>query len=123
MSALRIDKYLWCIRVYKTRSLATEACREGRVTIGEDEVKASRELKIGDVIQVRKGTIRYKYKVLAFPKARMGAKLLVDYMQDLTDPEELERLRIILEAQKDNQWFGLGRPTKKNRRDLDKFTE
>jgi ribosome-associated heat shock protein Hsp15 len=123
MSAQRIDKFLWCIRVYKTRSNATEACREGRVFIGDDEVKAARELKIGDIILVRKGSIKYKYKVLAFPKSRLGAKLLEQYVVDMTDPAELERLQMMLLAQKDQQWFGLGRPTKKNRRDLDRFTE
>jgi ribosome-associated heat shock protein Hsp15 len=117
----RIDKYLWCIRIFKTRSLATQACREGKVTVGNSEAKASRELKPNDVISVKKGPIRYSYRVMAFPKARLGAKLVPEYAQDLTPPEEREKLLMLEIALKDRNWFGLGRPTKKNRREMDKF--
>lgn len=117
----RIDKYLWYIRVFKTRSLATQACREGKVSVNTSEAKASRELKAGDTIFVKKGPIRYAYRVVAFPKNRIAAKLLPDFALDLTPPEEREKLRMLELALKDRQWFGLGRPTKKNRRDMDKF--
>jgi len=117
----RIDKYLWCIRVFKTRSLATQACKEGKVFVGNTEAKASRELKAKDVITVKKGPIRYAYRVIAFPKNRIAAKLVPEFALDLTPPEEREKLLMLELALKDRDWFGLGRPTKKNRREMDKF--
>ncbi|WP_297091496.1 RNA-binding S4 domain-containing protein [uncultured Draconibacterium sp.] len=120
---VRIDKWLWAVRIFKTRSQATEACKKGHVTIGESIVKASREVQIGEIIKVRKSPITKSFKVLALSGKRMGAKLVADFMEDVTPPEETE----ILEMQKHMRWSvrekGTGRPTKKDRRDLDDFFE
>ncbi len=120
---IRVDKWLWAVRVFKTRSMATEAVKKGRVYIADMAVKPSRVVKIGDVVKVRKAPVTYSYKVLQLADKRMGAKLVSDYMEDVTPKEELE----ILEVQKHSGWFqrerGTGRPTKKDRRDLDDFFE
>lgn len=119
----RIDKWLWCVRVFKTRSIATEECKKGRIMIDGFEVKPSREIKIGEVIDVKKSPVTYKYKVLGFPSNRLGAKLVSEYMTDITPPENLK----ILEMQKYMTWVerdrGTGRPTKKERREMDRFRE
>lgn len=120
-AGVRIDKWLWAVRLYKTRSQATEACKKGHVSVDNTTVKASREVHVGDVIQVRKSPITRSFKVLALTGKRMGAKLVPDYLVDVTPAEELE----ILEIQKNMRWSdrakGTGRPTKKDRRDLDEF--
>jgi ribosome-associated heat shock protein Hsp15 len=120
-SSVRIDKWLWAVRVYKTRSQASEACRKGRVEIDGVSVKPSREVKRGEVIQVRKNPVTYHYKVLELSEKRMGAKLVPEYMQDVTPPENKE----ILEMQRLMSWSdrkkGEGRPTKKERRDIDRL--
>ncbi|WP_299579921.1 RNA-binding S4 domain-containing protein [uncultured Sunxiuqinia sp.] len=120
---VRVDKWLWAVRVFKTRSMATEAVKKGRVSIDDLPVKPSRVVKVGDVIAVRKSPITYKYKVLQLAGKRMGAKLVSDFMEDVTPLSELE----ILEVQRNMGWFqrerGTGRPTKKERRDLDDFFE
>jgi len=118
---VRVDKWLWAVRVFKTRSIATDACKKGRVTIDGQSVKPSRTLKTGEVIEVRKNPVRYSYKVKQLIQKRVGAKLVPDYMEDVTPASELE----ILEMQKNMSWFererGMGRPTKKERRDIDRF--
>ena len=118
---IRIDKWLFAVRLYKTRSLASEECRKGKVTIGGMNVKPSRELKIGETIQLRRPPITRSYKVIALTEARMSAKLVPDFMVETTPASELE----ILEVQKNMSVFnrerGTGRPTKKERRDLDDF--
>jgi len=120
---MRVDKWLWAVRLYKTRSLASEACRKGRIMISNMPVKPSRVLKIGDIIQVKKTPVTYSYKVLQLTGNRMGAKMVSEYLLDMTPKEELE----VLEVQKNMTWFkrdrGTGRPTKKERRDLDDFFE
>lgn len=120
---VRVDKWLWAVRVYKTRSQATDACRKGHVVIDDQAVKPSRILKEGDLVKVRKSPVVYHYKVLRLAEKRMGAKLVPDFMEDITPPENLE----ILEVQKNMSWFqrerGTGRPTKKERRDLDDFRD
>ncbi len=120
---VRVDKWLWAVRVFKTRSMATEAIKKSRVFIDDQPVKPSRVIKVGDVVKVRKTPVAYSYKVLQLAGKRMGAKLVSDYMEDVTPKEELE----ILEVQKNSGWFqrerGTGRPTKKDRRDLDDFFE
>lgn len=122
-NTVRIDKWLWAVRLYKTRSLASEACRKGTVSINNIEVKPSREVKIGDEIHVRKNPVTYYYKVLALCEKRMGAKLVAEFMTDITPAENLE----ILEMQKYMQWSnrdrGAGRPTKKERRDIDNLLD
>jgi ribosome-associated heat shock protein Hsp15 len=117
----RIDKYLFAVRLYKTRSLASEECRKGKVTIGGMNVKPSRELKVGETIQLRRPPITRSYKVLALTENRMAAKLVPEFLLETTPASELE----ILEVQKNmsvyNRERGTGRPTKKERRDLDDF--
>jgi ribosome-associated heat shock protein Hsp15 len=118
---MRIDKYLWCIRVYKTRSLAAEQCRLDKVQLNNEQVKASRDLKVGDVLQVRKGPIVFQWKVLAFPTSRVGAKLVPTYAEECTLAEERQKLEIIKLQMTLDRPRGLGRPTKKDRRSLDDF--
>ncbi len=118
---VRIDKWLWAVRIYKTRSMATEACKKGHVSIGNMPVKASRVVHVGETVKVRKSPITRSFKVFALAEKRMSAKLIVDFMLDVTPPEELE----LMEMQKSMLWIsrdrGTGRPTKKDRRDLDDF--
>ena len=120
---VRVDKWLWAVRLFKTRSLASEACRKGGVKVNGAEVKPSRELHVNDVVSVRKNPVTYQYKVIALTEKRMGAKLVPGFMEDITPPGELE----ILEMQKYMKWSerdrGTGRPTKKDRRDLDDFRD
>jgi len=118
---VRVDKWLWAVRIFKTRSQATEACKKGHVSIGDLPVKASRMIQAGDIVKVRKPPVTKSLKVLALAEKRMGAKLIVNFVEDITPPEELE----ILEMQKNMRWSarekGTGRPTKKDRRELDDF--
>lgn len=118
MSGSRIDKYLWSIRIFKTRALASEACKRGRVLINDMNVKPSRSVSVGETIQVKKPPVSYFYKVLDPIQKRVGAKIVADYMLDVTPQEELDKLSM----QDDffiNRPRGTGRPTKKDRRDLD----
>ncbi|MDR2813627.1 MAG: RNA-binding S4 domain-containing protein [Prevotellaceae bacterium] len=115
----RIDKWLWCVRAYKTRSEAAEACRSGRVKVNEVEAKASRELKTGDMVSFRKAPVSYTYRVVGFPKSRMAAKLVEGFADDQTPQDELDKLnvnRLTIFVQREK---GAGRPTKKERRQID----
>lgn len=120
-NSVRIDKWLWTVRIFKTRSLASEACRKGRVEINGVSVKPSREIKENEVILVRKTPVTYHYKVLQLTEKRMGAKLVPEFMEDITPAENLE----VLEMQKLMAWSdrsrGEGRPTKKDRREIDRL--
>lgn len=120
---MRIDKFLWSIRFYKTRTLATDEIKKNRVQIGDAAVKSSREVKIGDVIKIRKNQIDYKIKVLEIPKSRMGAKLVPLHIKDVTDKEQYELLKLRKMSQDYYRNRGEGRPTKKDRRDMDDYTE
>lgn len=120
---MRIDKFLWSVRVYKTRTLATDEIKKNRVFIGETPVKASREVKIGELIAIKKNTITYKIKVEQLPKSRVGAKLVSEYITDLTDPKQYEILKMKRAEQNYYRQKGEGRPTKKDRRDMDDFME
>lgn len=120
---MRIDKFLWCIRVFKTRTLAASQCKLDKVWANDELVKASREIKIQDVIRVRKGPIHFSYRVLSMPHTRVGAKLVTTYAVDVTSEDELKKLEIIRLQYKNDRQRGLGRPTKKERRDLDDYTE
>jgi ribosome-associated heat shock protein Hsp15 len=120
---MRVDKFLWCIRVYKTRSLAASQCKLEKVWLNGAEVKPSREVKLGDVLTVRKGPILFSYKALAYPRARLGAKLVSGYAQDVTAPEEMAKLEMIRMQFRLDRKRGLGRPTKKERRELDDYTD
>ena len=119
MADSRIDKYLWAIRAFKTRSDATEACKGGKVKIAGVNAKPSKEVKPGDVIQVRKGTIVFTYKVLKALEHRVGAKLVPDYAENLTPQAELDKLRAPVETFFITRERGAGRPTKKDRREME----
>jgi len=121
--ATRIDKWLWEVRLFKTRSIAAEECKKGHIMIDGMSVKSSREVKIGDVVEVRKAPITYRYEVLAYPVSRVGAKLVGDYLRDVTTPEMLELLEVLKVDQANNRARGMGRPTKKDRRDIEEFFE
>ena len=118
---VRVDKWLWAVRIYKTRSQATEACRKGHISIDNVPVKPSRTIHTGETIKVRKEQIVRSFKILKLAEKRMSAKLVPDFLEDISPPEELE----IIEMQKNMRWItrekGAGRPTKKDRRDLDEF--
>lgn len=118
---VRIDKWLWAVRVYKTRSLATEACKNGRIKIDDQPVKASRNLKIGDVIAIHQNPLNKTVKVKAFLTNRVSAKLVVDYLEDLTPTEEYERVQMIRDLNWERRPRGLGRPTKQDRRQIDEL--
>ncbi|KPE50007.1 RNA-binding S4 domain-containing protein [Chryseobacterium indologenes] len=118
---MRIDKFLWSIRFYKTRSIAAEEIKKNRVSMGTSAVKSSKEVKEGDVIRIRKNQIDYKIKVLQIPKSRIGAKLVPLHIQDVTDKEQYELLKMRKMAQDYYRSKGEGRPTKKDRRDMDDY--
>jgi len=117
--AIRVDKYLWAIRVFKTRSVAAEAIKKGRVLIDGMSVKNSRLVKIGLTIDVKFPPITRSFKVLAVSGKRMGAKLVPDFMQEVTAADQIELLELTRMANSMGRRKGLGRPTKKERRDLD----
>ena len=119
MAATRIDKYLWAIRAFKTRSDATDACKGGKVKVGGVNAKPSKEEKPGDVIQVKKGTVTYTYKVLQPLEHRVGAQLVPEYALNLTPEAELEKLRAPVETFFITRDRGAGRPTKKDRREIE----
>ena len=117
----RIDKCLFAVRIFKTRSLATEACAGGKVKIGGNTVKASRMVRPGEMIQVRKGVVKYKYRVLGIAEKRIGAKMVPKFMEDLTENEELVKLKSSKSIPYQKREKGKGRPTKKERRIMDKL--
>lgn len=118
---IRIDKWLWAVRLYKTRSLASEECKKGKVMINGMNVKPSREIKEGETIQLRRPPITRSYKVIALAENRMAAKIVPEFMVETTPASELEILEIQKNMSVYNRERGTGRPTKKERRDLDDF--
>ena len=121
MDDCRIDKYLWAIRAFKTRSDATEACKGGRVKVGNVNAKPSRAVSAGDVIQVRKGAVVFTYKVIRPVDNRVGAKLVPDFAENLTPESELQKLRAPVETFFISRDRGAGRPTKKDRREIEQM--
>jgi len=117
----RIDKFLWSVRLFKTRSLAAEACKKNRVFVNDNEIKSAKTIKINDVITIKKTGIGFKYKVLALNEKRVGAKLVDEFIIDITPLEDKEKYDVIQASQKHYRQQGEGRPTKKNRRDIEKF--
>ncbi|MBO7640685.1 MAG: RNA-binding S4 domain-containing protein [Bacteroidales bacterium] len=115
----RLDKYLWSIRVFKTRSDATEACKGNKVRVGGVPAKPSKMIKIGDVLEVRKGVVQFTYKVKALTEHRLGAKLVPDFAENLTPQAELDKLKAPVETFFLRRDRGAGRPTKKDRREMD----
>ena len=123
MDEVRIDKWMWATRIFKTRTIAADACKKNRVMIGGVNMKPSRMVKVGDVIQVRKPPITYSFEVLALTDRRMGAKLVPNYLKNVTTPDQYEILEMNKISGFVNRAKGLGRPTKKDRRELEQFTE
>lgn len=121
MEEVRIDKFLWAIRAFKTRSEAAEACKGGKVKVGETNAKPSRNVQVSDVIHVRKGAVNYTYKVLQPIEHRVGAKLVEQYALNLTPEEELAKLRAPVETFFLSRDRGAGRPTKKDRRKIEQL--
>ena len=119
MTEVRIDKYLWSIRVFKTRSEATDACKGGKIRVNGADTKPSKMVKVGDTIVARKGAVTYTYRVLELIDKRQGAKLVPNYAENLTPPEELAKLRAPIETFFLKRDRGAGRPTKKDRRQME----
>ena len=119
----RIDKWLWAVRIFKTRSLASEACYGGKIKIDGSAVKSSRNIVQNDIVQVRKGVVKYLYKVRKIAEKRMGAKLVLDFLEDITPKEELAKLESTKKQPIQTREKGQGRPTKRERRNMDKFRE
>lgn len=122
-SEARIDKWLWAVRIFKTRTIAAEACKKGRVSVNGVQVKPSRMVKEGEVVQVRKPPVTYSFKVLQAIEKRVGAKLVPEVMENVTTPDQYELLEMNRISGFVDRARGTGRPTKKERRSLDKFTE
>ncbi len=120
---MRIDKFLWCVRLYKTRSLATEEVKLGKITAKGETLKPSKELKVSEEFEIRRGPVVFSYKVLAFPKARQGAKLVSEYLQDITTEEERKKWLLLQDQLRLTRERGTGRPTKKDRREMDAFLD
>jgi len=121
LSPVRIDKWLWAVRLFKTRSQATDACRGGKVKIEGHNVKPSRDVNIDDVIEIQLGAIKKTVKVLQIIKNRVAAKLVPELAEDQTPAEEYERLDMQRQLNHERRDHGIGRPTKKDRRDIDKL--
>lgn len=118
---MRIDKFLWCVRYYKTRNIATEACKKGHVKINDQTVKPSREVFPSDKVEVRKNQINYQLTINDIPPSRVGAKLVDIYRNDTTPKEAFEAQELLKYSKDYYRKKGTGRPTKKDRRDIDDF--
>lgn len=117
----RIDKFLWSVRIYKTRTIAAEAIKKGRISMGGTQVKASRTVKAGDTVDVRVPPATRSFKIIDIPRSRVGAKLVPNYITEVTAPDQLEIIELQKLAASMNRQKGLGRPTKKDRRDIDSY--
>ena len=125
MAEARIDKWLWAVRIFKTRTIATEACKKGRVTMGNPAVavKPSRTVSEGDIINVRKSPVTYTFRVKAVTQNRLGAKLVPDYMENLTPQDQYDLLEVVKISGFIDRRKGLGRPTKREGRELSRFSD
>lgn len=123
MNEVRIDKWMWAMRIFKTRTIATDACKKGRVLMGGVAVKPSRTIKEGDIINVRKPPVTYSFRVKALAQNRLGAKLVPEYMENITPKSELDLLDVVRISGFIDRRKGLGRPTKREGRDLAEFTD
>jgi ribosome-associated heat shock protein Hsp15 len=115
---IRVDKWLWMVRLFKTRTLASEACAAGKVKIGTVNCKPSREIRVNDTIDIRIGQLQKTIKIIAFPRSRIAAKVVSDYYLDMTPQEEYERVKL-LAASFEKRDYGIGRPTKRDRRQIE----
>lgn len=126
-SEVRIDKWLWAMRIFKTRTIATEACKKGRVTVGNVDsgviAKPSRMIKVDDIINVRKSPVTYSFRVKALTENRLGAKLVPEYMDNITPQSQYDLLEVVKISGFIDRRKGLGRPTKREGRELAKFTQ
>lgn len=120
---VRIDKWIWAVRIFKTRTVATDACKKGRVSVGDVTAKPSRMVKVGDIVKVRKPPVTYWFKVLALTENRLGAKLVPEYMENITPASEMHLLDMVKISGFIDRRKGLGRPTKREGRELSRFTE
>ncbi len=124
---VRIDKWTWAMRIFKTRTIATEACKKGRVTIGSGDsaviAKPARMIKVGDIVNIRKPPVTYSFRVLALTENRLGAKLVPEYMENITPQSQYDLLEVVKISGFVDRRKGLGRPTKREGRELSKFTE
>ena len=120
---MRIDKFLWTVRFYKTRSIATDAIKKKHVKINGQIAKASKDIFGGDVLEIKKNQITYKILVLDIPKSRVGAKLVPQYIKDQTPKEAFDNQELLKDAKNYYRKKGIGRPTKKDRREIDDFLE
>lgn len=123
MNDMRIDKWLWATRVFKTRTLATDACKLGRVTKNGMNVKPSHLIKVGDKISVKKSPITFTFEVVGLPNNRVGAKLVPNYLKNITTPDQYQLLEMVRIGGFVKRQKGLGRPTKKDGREMKEFTE
>lgn len=126
-SEVRIDKWIWAMRIFKTRTIATEACKKGRVTVGDVEAgviaKPSRMIKVGDIINVRKPPVTYSFRVKELTENRLGAKLVPEYMDNITPQSQYDLLDVVKISGFIDRRKGLGRPTKREGRELARFTQ
>ena len=120
---MRVDKFLWCTRYFKTRSLATDACKKGHIKIDGERIKPSRDVFPGEKLQVRKNQINYELEVIGIPANRIGAKLVDLYRKDVTPAEAFENQEFLRYSRDFYRKKGTGRPTKKDRRDIDSYTD
>ena len=123
MEEVRIDKWMWATRIFKTRTIAADACKKGRVMVGGVTVKPSRMIKRGEVVQVRKPPVTFSFKVLDLTEKRMGAKLVPGFLENVTTPDQYELLEMNRISSFVDRARGMGRPTKKERRELEQFTD
>lgn len=121
MSEIRIDKYIWAVRLFKTRSIAATAVKSGQVLVNEEPVKPAHVVKIGEVIKVKRNPIWRSYEIKEILKNRVGAKLVDQYIQECTPTEEIEKLELMKLMPGFDRQKGTGRPTKKERRDIDQY--
>jgi ribosome-associated heat shock protein Hsp15 len=121
MDEVRIDKWLWAVRIFKTRTVASDACKKGRVMIGNLSVKPSRSIRAGEIVQVRKPPVTFSFKVLALSDKRMGAKLVPQFMENVTPLDQYELMELNKISGFVDRQRGQGRPTKKDRRDMEQL--
>ena len=120
---MRVDKFLWCLRYFKTRTMATQACKKGAIRVNGDVIKPARDVYPGDTLVVRKNQINYTLEILDTPSSRLGPKLVDQYRKDTTPKEAFENTELLKYSKEYYRKKGVGRPTKKDRRDLEDFTE
>ena len=120
---MRIDKFLWCVRLFKTRSLSGQQVRANRVIMDEIPVKPSREVKSGDIIRIKRHGFDQEFEIISIPKSRVGAKLVQEFIKNVTPQEEVDKEHLLRLARTITRQKGSGRPTKKDRRDMEDFFE